>query len=95
VDEARRAYLDQRCGNPLRGRVSIEHLIADGGNAVTVHVNLDLGVLPSEIRLRLRSPDGKPLKSAEIEGAGAEVLDGDTIRLPQTRTAEYRIVGHF
>jgi hypothetical protein len=75
--------------------VSIEHRLADGGAAVAVHVNLDLGVLPAETRVRLRSPDGRPLESAEIDGAAAEILEGDTIRLPQKRAAEDRISGHF
>jgi hypothetical protein len=82
-------------GTHFGGRVSIERRIADDGSAVTVQVRLDLGVLPAETRLRLRSADGTPLKSAEIDGTAAEILDGDTIRLPQKRTAEYRISGHF
>ncbi len=95
VDEPGVLISARDVGTHFGGRVSIEHRLAVGGAAVTVHLNLDLGVLPAEPRVRLRSPDGKPLKSAEIDGAAAEILDGDTIRLPQKRAAEYRISGHF
>ncbi|MCY2955101.1 MAG: hypothetical protein NTU53_24500 [Planctomycetota bacterium] len=37
---------------------------------------------PKEIRLRLRSGDGRPLVSAEVNGRKAAVLPGDVILLP-------------
>ncbi len=75
------------------GHVSAEYLAGEG--SVTARVALDLAVAPTEIRVRLRSNNGRPLKSAEINGATTEVLEADTIRLPQSLKGQYRIVGHF
>lgn len=82
-------------GTHFGGDVSVEHALGASGNSVTAHIHLSLAVAPSEIRVRLRSGNGRPLKSAEVNGASAAVLDGDTIRLPQNLKGEYRIVGRF
>jgi hypothetical protein len=54
-----------------------------------------LAVKPREIRLRLRSPDGRPLRRAEVDGRPTSVLANDLIELPAGTTGNYRIVGHF
>jgi len=82
-------------GTHFGGEVSVEQSIAAGDRSVTAKVSINVAALPSEIRVRLRSSDGRPLQTADINGTKTEVLDGDTIRLPQNTKGEYRIVGHF
>jgi len=43
----------------------------------------------------LRSGDGRPLVSAEINRVKTPVIDGDTIKLPAQIRGEYRIIGYF
>jgi hypothetical protein len=85
----------KKVGTHFGGQVTIDHVLAKDRGSVIVNAELELGVLPTEIRMRLRSPDGRALKSAEINGTEAEVLEGDTIRLPQRVKGQYRIVGRF
>ena len=47
------------------------------------------------IRMRLRSGNGRPLRSAQVNGVGTAVYDGDTIALPLHLQGKYRIVGRF
>ena len=54
-----------------------------------------LAIQPKQIRMRLRSGDGRPLRAAEINGAATPVLAGDTIRLPDASAGKYHIVGRF
>lgn len=83
-------------GTWFGGKVNLSINVAEDGNSVEVNVKLTkLAVKPTEIRMRLRSGDGRPLASAEINGAGTEVLEKDTIKLPTSTDAEYRIVGRF
>lgn len=82
----------KRMGTHFGGLVDIEVHAAKDGDSVAVAANLDLVVAPTEIRMRLRSGDGRPLASASVNGAAAPVLEGDTIRLPDKIKGDYRIV---
>jgi hypothetical protein len=77
------------------GQLDLEVQVAPDGNAVAVSADLQLTIQPSQIRMRLRSGDGRPLRKAEINGAATPVLAGDTIRLPDAPAGQYRIVGRF
>ena len=52
-------------------------------------------MLPKDIRMRLRSGDGRPLMSAEINGQEIDVLDNDLIILPHTKKGDFVLTGHF
>jgi hypothetical protein len=83
-------------GTWLGGTISLDVEGAEDGDSVVVNVELsNLAVKPSQIRMRLRSGDGRPLASAEIGGVETEVLEADTIRLPLKTDGRYRIVGRF
>ena len=69
--------------------------VAKDGNSVEVVANLDLAVAPKEIRVRLRSGDGRPLASATVNGVSTPVLERDTIVLPTQIKGDSRIVGNF
>ena len=56
---------------------------------------MNLAVLPREIRVRLRSGDGRSLVSAEVNGEAVDVMAGDVIQVPARSNAKYRIVGRF
>lgn len=77
------------------GPVDIEAAVADNGDSINVKCRLNLVVCPKEIRMRLRSGDGRPLVRAEINGKKTPVLKGDIIVLPQKPKAKYTIVGYF
>ena len=77
------------------GDVDLSLKVAPDGSSVSATVRLHLAVLPAGIRLRLRSADGRPLRSAAIDGAAAPILDGDTIALPLKTTGLYHITGRF
>jgi hypothetical protein len=77
------------------GRLNLEAQVAGDGDSVDVSAELQLAIQPQQIRIRLRSGDGRPLRAAEINGAAAPVLAGDTIRLPNAPTGKYRIIGRF
>jgi hypothetical protein len=85
----------QDMGTWFGGKVDLDVQMGEDGDSVSVTANLDLSVLPTEIRMRLRSGDGRPLASAEINGAKTSVLDGDVIVLPGQTRGEHRIVGRF
>ena len=75
--------------------MDLETEVGKDGNSVRVEANLDLAVLPTEIRIRLRSGHGHPLKSATINGTKAAVLESDTIMLPHQLKGNYRIDASF
>jgi hypothetical protein len=77
------------------GHVDLEVDVAQDGNSVVVSAKIDITVPPTEIRIILRSGDGRPLVSAEINGASTPVIDCDTIKLPTQIKGEYRISGCF
>ncbi len=77
------------------GEVDLEAETARDGRSLSVAARLDAAVKPKEIVVRLRSGDGRPLRSATIDGKRTAVLPGDTIRLPDAAKAAYRIVGRF
>jgi hypothetical protein len=88
------------------GHVDLEVDVAQDGNnpltpfikgeySVVVSAKIDIAVPPTEIRIRLRSGDGRPLVSAEINGASTPVIDCDTIKLPTQIKGEYKIIGCF
>jgi hypothetical protein len=54
-----------------------------------------LAVPPQEIRVRLRSGDGRPLSSADVNGAPVGVLSGDVIVITPQTSGQYQIVGKF
>jgi hypothetical protein len=83
-------------GTWFGGKTNMNVEVPADGDSVVVIVRLsDLAVKPAEIRMRLRSGDGRPLASAEIDGVVTKVLEGDTIRLPLKTSAKYRIIGKF
>ena len=78
------------------GKINLDVAVARDGNSVRVVVEMTgLAVKPAEVRMRLRSGDGRPLTSAEINRVKAEVLDGDVIRLPVSTAGKYEITGKF
>jgi len=78
------------------GKIDLAAAVAADGNSVTVDLELrDLAVTPKDIRMRLRSGDGRPLVSATVAGNPVQVLDGDVIRLPLLARGKCRVVGRF
>ena len=78
------------------GTVDLTLQVADDGNSVAVDAQLEkLAVKPQEIRIRLRSGDGRPLASATINGQPAKILPGDVVLLPAQADGVYKIVGNF
>jgi len=84
-----------RMGSHFGGHVDLSAHVAKDGNSVEVVANLDLVVAPKEIRVRLRSGDGRSLASATINGASTPILERDTLVLPTQTKGESRIVGSF
>lgn len=82
-------------GTHFGGKVSVEHVVAKSGNSVTVTAGLHLVVQPTEIRMRLRSPNGRPLVAATVDGRPTPILAEDCIRLPKKLAGVYHIVGRF
>ena len=56
---------------------------------------MNLAVVPAEIRVRLRSGNGRRLASAKINGRETPVLERDTIKLPTATHGEFKIVARF
>jgi hypothetical protein len=77
------------------GRVDLDLAVAKNGSSVTANVALRLAASPKAIYLRLRSPDGRPLRRVEIDGQPATVLANDAIQLPSGPSGAYRLVGYF
>jgi hypothetical protein len=83
-------------GTWFGGKVDLNVRMADDGNSVTVKARLKkLAVPPREIRMRLRSGDGRPLVAAEVNGQKVRVLPGDVILLPVQLEGEITVVGCF
>jgi hypothetical protein len=82
-------------GTHFGGHVHLEAEVSKDGNSLTVEASLNLEVLPTEIRLRLRSGNGRRLASARVNGRETAVLERDTIKLPKEGQGEYKIVGRF
>jgi len=85
----------KKMGTWFGGMVDLDMKVADDGNSVNVEAKLDLTIEPNGITMRLRSGDGKPLKSATVNGASAKLGPNDTITLPKKTKGEYKIVGRF
>ncbi len=85
-----------KMGTLFGGTVDLTLQVADDGNSVAVDAQLEkLAVKPREIRIRLRSGDGRPLASATINGQPAKILPGDVVLLPAQADGVYKIVGNF
>jgi hypothetical protein len=83
-------------GTTFGGTVDLAVQVAEDGNAVVVDAKLKkLAVQPNEIRIRLRSGNGRPLASATVNGQPAKVLPGDIILLPVQTDGNYKIEGKF
>jgi len=83
-------------GTTFGGKVDLEVDVARDGESVAIDVWWrDLAVLPEAIVMRIRSGDGRPVRSAEIDGVATPILESDTIRLPIGASARHRIVGRF
>jgi hypothetical protein len=82
-------------GTHFGGKASVALEVSRDGKSASADVELDLAVRPAEIRMRLRSPDGRPLRSATIDGAPTEVLEGDTIRLPLGKAGRSVVTGNW
>jgi len=82
-------------GTHFGGQVSLDARVARDGKSITVAASLNLALAPSETRMRLRSGDGGPLASVEVNGVRTEILDKDIIRLPAETKGEYRIIARF
>jgi hypothetical protein len=77
------------------GRVDLDLAVANDANSVSANAELRLAVSPKGICIRLRSPDGRPLSRAEINGRPAKLIANDVIQLPSDRSGKYHLVGHF
>lgn len=84
-----------KVGTHFGGKASVALEVSRDGKSASADVELDLAVRPAEIRMRLRSPDGRPLRSATIDGAPTEVLEGDTIRLPLGKAGRSVVTGNW
>jgi hypothetical protein len=84
-----------RMGSHFGGHVDLNAQMATDGNSVEVVAHLDVAVMPKEIRVRLRSGDGRALASATVNGLSTPVLEADTIALPTRIKGDSRIVGNF
>ena len=83
-------------GTHLGGKIGVDLQVASDGNSLTVDATLTkLTVKPKEIRVRLRSGDGRPLASATVNGRPTPVQPGDVLALPVQTEGTFRIVGHF
>ena len=83
-------------GVAFGGNIDLEIRTANDGDSVAVDVNLNkLAIRPGEIRLRLRSGDGRVLASAKMDGKNVAVQPGDLIVLPAATSAEHHVVGLF
>ena len=86
----------EQMGTTFGGTIDLAVQMAADGSSLTVDAALTkLAVKPKEIRIRLRSGDGRPLASATVNGQPAKVLPGDTIQLPLAKTGDYRIEARF
>jgi hypothetical protein len=83
-------------GTMFGGKINLDLQMSDDGNSVTVNTALvKLAATPKDIRVRLRSGDGRPLKSAAVNGQSTAVQPGDIILLPVQTEGNCKIVGQF
>jgi hypothetical protein len=82
-------------GTSFGGKVNLSVDVAEDGSSVAVSAGLNLVSLPVRVRMRLRSGDGRPLRSATINGVATPVQEGDVVYLPRNLRGIYRIVGRF
>jgi hypothetical protein len=83
-------------GTYFGGKIDLKVQMAEDGNSVAVEAKLrQLAVKPKEIRVRLRSGDGRPLQSATVNGKSADVQPGDVILLPVQTEGIFRIIGNY
>lgn len=82
-------------GTHFGGHVDLTAHVTRDGNSIEVLANLDLAVAPKEIRMRIRSGDGRALASATINGVPTPILERDTIMLPRQIKGDSRIIGSF
>lgn len=82
-------------GTHFGGRVSIDLTVAPDGESVRAAATIAIAAAPREVRIRLRSGDGRPLVSATVNGRRARVLKGDVVLLPASTTGTYAVVGSF
>jgi hypothetical protein len=85
----------EKMGTWFGGTVDLVMEVAKDGNSVTATADLRLVQAPQAIRVRLRSADGRPLRSATVNGKPAQVLAGDVIALPNAAKGKYRILAEF
>ena len=84
-----------KMGTHFGGQIDLETEVATDGKSLRVDAKLNLAVLPTEIRMRLRCGSGRRLESAEINGRKTAVLETDTIALPREVKGEYKIDARF
>jgi hypothetical protein len=82
-------------GTHFGGHVDLDARVANDGNSIEVMADLNLVIPPAEIRMRLRSGDGRPLASAHVNGVEVPVTGLDTIQLPYREKTRYQIVGSY
>ena len=85
----------KQMGTHFGGHVDLDAEVASNGNSLNVEAKLNLAVVPAEIRVRLRSGNGRRLASAKINGRETPVLERDTIKLPTATHGEFKIVARF
>jgi hypothetical protein len=86
----------EEMGTYFGGTLDLAVEMAGDGGSVSVAAGWrHLAVKPRAVVVRLRSGDGRPLRSADVDGAPAAVLPGDTIELPPSLDARHRITGRF
>ena len=85
----------EHMGTHFGGQVDVSARVSKDGHSMDVQAHLDLAVAPKEIRVRLRSGDGRPLSSARVNGMRTTVLEGDMIQLPNGTKGSFRIVASF
>jgi hypothetical protein len=83
-------------GTFFGGKIDLDVQVADDGDSLSVDLLLHrLAIKPQQIRLRLRSGDGRPLASATVNGAAVPVQAGDVITLPTTTQGTFHVTGRF
>jgi hypothetical protein len=83
-------------GTWFGGHIDLEVNVAPDAHSSTILVHWrDFAVLPSRILLRLRSGDGRPVRSAKVNGALKPVLNGDLVELPLAKNGAFSVTAAF
>jgi hypothetical protein len=83
-------------GTWLGGQIDLSVEVAPDGNSVAATARLSkLAVRPKDMRMRLRSGDGRALAAATVNGSDVPVQPGDTIALPILTDGTLRVAGRF